>query len=54
MHYILKGKKICKEKSKAKRSKKLLNMIANVYFRRCGSYKMYLEGDSPHQAVMIV
>ena len=54
MHYILKGKKICKEKSKAKRSKKLLNMIASVYFRRCGSYKMYLEGDSPHQAVMIV
>ena len=22
--------------------------------RRYGSYKMYLEGDSPHQAVMIV
>ena len=22
--------------------------------RRCGSYIMYLEGDSPHQAVMIV
>ena len=32
----------------------LLNMIANVYSRRCGSYRMYLEGDSPHQAVMIV
>ena len=47
-------RKICKEKSKAKRSKILLNMIANVYFRRCGSYKIYLEGDSPHQAVMIV
>ena len=29
-------------------------MIASVYFRRCGSYRMYLEGDSPHQAVMIV
>ena len=29
-------------------------MIASVYFRRCGSYKMYLEGDSSHQAVMIV
>ena len=29
-------------------------MIANMYSRRCGSYRMYLEGDSPHQAVMIV
>ena len=32
----------------------LLNMIASVYFRRCGSYRMYFEGDSSHQAVMIV
>ena len=32
----------------------LLNMIASVYSKRCGSYRMYLEGDSPHQAVMIV
>ena len=31
-----------------------LNMIASVYSRRCGSYRMYLEGNSPHQAVMIV
>ena len=53
MYDILK-RKICKEKSKAKRSKILLNMIASVYFRRCGSYMMYLEGDSLHQAVMIV
>ena len=29
-------------------------MIASVYSRRCGSYRMYLEGDSPHQAIMIV
>ena len=29
-------------------------MFASVYSRRCGSYRMYLEGDSPHQAVMIV
>ena len=29
-------------------------MIASVYYRRCGSYRMYLKGDSPHQAVMIV
>ena len=40
--------KYAKEKSKAKRSKMLLNMIASVYSRRCGSYKMYLEGDNPH------
>ena len=43
-----------KKKSKAKRLKMLLNMIASVYSRRCGSYRMYLEGNSPHQAVIIV
>ena len=32
----------------------LLNMIASVYSRRYGSNRMYLEGDSPHQVVMIV
>ena len=53
MHDMLK-RKICKEKLKAKRSKMLLNMIASEYSRRCGSYRMYPEGDSPHQAVMIV
>ena len=36
---------------KSKKIKNTLNMIAS---RRCGSYKMYLKGDSPHQAVMIV
>ena len=29
-------------------------MIASVYSRRYASYRMYLEGDSPHQAVMVV
>ena len=38
----------------SKKIKMLLNMIVSVYSRRCGSYRMYLEGDSPHQAVMIV
>ena len=52
--YDILKRKICKEKSKAKRSKMLLNMIASVYSRRCESYRMYLEGDSPHQTVMIV
>ena len=50
----LKEKYAKKKKSKAKRLKMLLNMIASVYSRRCGSYRMYLEGDSPHQAVIIV
>ena len=52
--YDLFKRKICKEKSKAKRLKMLLNMIASVYSKRCGSYRIYLEGDSLHQAVMIV
>ena len=29
-------------------------MIASLYSRRCGSDRMYLKGDSPHQVVMIV
>ena len=40
-----------------KRSKKIKNalkMSASVYSKRCGSYRMYHEGDSPYQAVMIV
>ena len=41
-------------KIKSKKIKMLLNMIANMYSRRCGSYRMYLEGDSSHQTVMIV
>ena len=48
MHNIL------KRKIKRKKIKNALKMIANVYSRRCGSYRMYFEGDSPHQAVMIV
>ena len=41
-------------KIKSKKIKNALKMIASVYSRRCTSYRMYLEGDSPHQAVMIV
>ena len=29
-------------------------MIVSVYSRKCRSYRMYLESDSPHQAAMIV
>ena len=53
MHDMFK-RKICKEKIKSKKIKNTLNMIASVYFRRCGSYRMYFKGDSSHQAVMIV
>ena len=52
MHDLLK-KKICKE-NKSKKNQNPLNMIASVSSRRCESYRMYLEGDSPHQTVMIV
>ena len=44
----------CKRKIKSKKTKNASKMIASVYSRRFGSYRMYLEGDSPHQAVMIV
>ena len=53
MHDMLK-RKICKEKIKSKKIQNALKVIASVYSRRCGSYKMYLKGDSPHQVVMIM
>ena len=31
-----------------KDKKNALKMIASVFSRRYGSYRMYLEGDSPH------
>ena len=52
MHDLLKIK-VCKEKKK-QNDQNALYMIASVYSRRCGSYRMYFEGDSPHQTVMIV
>ena len=45
--------KLCKENEKQK-DPNALNMVASVYSRICGSYRMYLKGDSPHQTVMIV
>ena len=53
MHDMLIKRKKCKEKKKQK-DQNALYMIANMYSRRCGSYSMYLKGDSPHQTVMIV
>ena len=52
MHVLLKLKYV--KKIKSKKIKNALNMIASMFSRRYGSYTMYLEGDSPHQVVMIV
>ena len=49
----LKKEKYAKN-DKRKKNQNALYMIASVSSRRCESYKMYLEGDSPHQSVMIV
>jgi len=35
-------------KTKSKKNKNALHMIASMYSRRCWSYRMYLKGDSPH------
>ena len=42
------------KKNKSKKNQNALYMNASVSSRRCGSYGMYLEGDSPHQTIMIV
>ena len=54
MYVLLKKKNMQKKNQKQKDKKMLLNMIASVYSRKCGSYRMYLKGDSPYQAVMIL
>ena len=50
---LIKRKKYAK-KNKKRKDQNALYMIASMYSRRCGSYRMYLEGDNPHQTVMIV
>ena len=50
---------ICLKEKYAKKNQKqkdqnALKMIASVYSRRCGSYRMYHEDDSLHQVVMIM
>ena len=42
------------QENKKQKDQNALNMIVSVFSRRCGSYGMYLEGDSSHQVVMIV
>ena len=59
MHDILKRKKNMQRKLKAKRIKIILNMVASVFLEDvgvigCGSYRIYLEGDSLYQVVLIV
>ena len=52
MHGLLK-RKVFKENQKQKQSNTFKYGWKRVS-RRCGSYRMYLEGDSLHQTVMIV
>ena len=52
MHDMFK-KKICKEYKSKKNQNAFKNGCKRVS-RRCGSYMMYLKGDSPHQIVIIV
>ena len=54
MHDMLNIRKYAKNKSKSKKNQNALYMIASVSSRRCGSYRTYLESDSPYQEVMIV
>ena len=42
------------KKNKSKKNQNALYMIASMSFKRCRSYRIYLEGDSLHQVVMIV
>ena len=42
------------KKNKSKKNQKAFKNGCKRVCRRCGSYRMYLEGDSPHQVVMIV
>ena len=51
MHVLLK-KQNMQKKIKSKKNQNALYMIASMYSRRCGSYRMYLKGDSPHQTIM--
>ena len=53
MYDMLKRKRICKE-NKSKKNQNTFKYGCKRVSRRCESYRMYLEGDSLHQAVMIV
>ena len=50
MHDILNKKKKYAKNDKSKKNQNALYMIASVSSRRCGSYRIYIECDNPHQA----
>ena len=57
MHDMLKRKYMQRKKKKKNKSEKHQNAFkygCKCVSKRCVSYKMYLKGDSPHHAVMIV
>ena len=54
MHDMLKKKNMQRKKKKAKKNQNAFKYDCNRASRRCGNYMMYLKGDSPHQAIMIV
>ena len=47
-------KEIYAKKNKRKKNQNAFKYDCKLVSRRCESYRMYLENDSPHQAVMIV
>ena len=50
---MLKRKKYAK-KIKSKKNQNAFKYGCKRVFRRCESYRMYLESDSPHQVAMTV
>ena len=53
IHDMLK-KKIYAKKNKSKKYQNAFEYGCKCVSRKCGSYRIYLKGDSPHQAVLIV
>ena len=54
MYDMLNKIKYAKNDKSKKESKCFIYDCKYMSSRRCGSYRMYLESDSPYQAVMIV
>ena len=54
MHNMLKKKNMQKIKNKSKKNQNAFKYGCKCVSKRYGSYRMYLEGDSPNQAVTIV
>ena len=53
-HACYSQKKKYAKSNKSKKNQNAFKYGCKHVSRRCGSYKMYLEGDSSHQTVMIV